>query len=95
MTTSSQNKAILNYLAPYKPEWVGVFGSWSRGENRPDSDLDILVKLSKPVSLLTFVRMQRELSENLNITVDLVSEGGLKNERLRTYIFQDLKVISA
>lgn len=94
MTTSDQNNRIVNYLNNYQPEWVGVFGSWARGENRPDSDLDILVKLRKPVSLLTFVRMQRELSELLNVTVDLVSEGGLKNERMRQYVFRDLKLIS-
>lgn len=94
MTSPDQNNKILTYLKRYQPEWVGVFGSWVRGENRPDSDLDILIKLDKPVSLLTFVRMQRELSEMLDITVDLVSEGGLKNERLRQYVFQDLKVIS-
>lgn len=71
MTTPNQNATILNYLKPYQPEWIGVFGSWARGENRPDSDLDILIKLGKPVSLLTSVRMQRELSEMLNVTVDL------------------------
>lgn len=94
MTTPDQNTKIISYLRSYQPEWVGVFGSWARGENRPDSDLDILIKFRKPVSLLTFVRMQRELSEMLNLTVDLVSEGGLKNERMRNYIFQDLKLIS-
>ena len=94
MTTSDQNNKILNYLKGYQPEWIGVFGSWARGENRPGSDLDILIKLGKPVSLLTFVRMQRELSELLGITVDLVSEGGLKNERMRQYVFRDLKLIS-
>ena len=93
MTTATQNQQIINYLKPYQPEWVGVFGSWARGENRPDSDLDILIKLTKPVSLLTFVRMQRELSELLSTPVDLVSEGGLKNERMRKYVLQDLKLI--
>lgn len=94
MTTPDQNSKILNYLNSYQPAWIGIFGSWARSENRPDSDLDILVKLTKPVSLLTFVRMQRELSELLNVTVDLVSEGGLKNERMRQYVFRDLKLIS-
>lgn len=94
MTSPDQNNKILTYLKRYQLEWMGVFGSWARGENRPDSDLDILIKFDKPVSLLTFVRMQRELSEMLDVTVDLVSEGGLKNERLRQYVFQDLKLIS-
>ncbi len=95
MTTPTQNQLIMTYLKPYQPEWVGVFGSYARGENRADSDLDILIKLSKPVSLLTFVRMERELSESLKIRVDLVSEGGVKNERLRQYIFHDLKLITS
>ncbi|RYF71694.1 MAG: hypothetical protein EOO39_13475 [Cytophagaceae bacterium] len=93
MITAEQRHKITTYLGQYQPEWVGVFGSWARGENRTDSDLDILVKLAKPVSLLTFVRMERELSEMLNMTVDLTSEGGLKNERMRKHIFQDLKLI--
>lgn len=94
MTTAVQNQTILDYLRPYEPEQVGVFGSWARGDNRPDSDLDILVKLKKPVALWTFIRMERELSDALNVKVDLVSEGGLTDEVLRQYVFQDLKVIS-
>lgn len=95
MTTTIQNQQILNYLKPYQPERVGIFGSWARGENGPKSDLDILIKLSKPVSLLTFTRMERELSETLNIKVDLVSENALQNERLKQYILKDLQEISA
>jgi predicted nucleotidyltransferase len=95
MTTSNQNQQILNYLKPYQLEWVGIFGSWARGENGPQSDLDILVKFIKPVSLLTFIRMERELSEMLELKVDLVSEGGLKNERMRKRVLGDLKLISS
>ncbi|QDK77636.1 nucleotidyltransferase family protein [Spirosoma sp. KCTC 42546] len=95
MTTPTQNQQILNYLKPYQLEWVGIFGSWARGENGPGSDLDILIKFIKPVSLLTFVRMERELSEILSLKVDLVSEGGLKNERMRKSVLADLKLISA
>lgn len=93
MTTPTQNQQILNYLKPYQPEWVGIFGSWARGENRPESDLDILIKLGKPVSLWKFAEMEYELSEKLNVKVDLISEGALTNERLKKYILQDLKII--
>lgn len=95
MTTATQNQKILSYLKPYQLEWVGVFGSWARGENGPESDLDILIKFSKSVSLLTFIRMERELSELLDMKVDLVSEGGLKNERMRKRVLSDLKLISS
>ncbi len=95
MTTPSQNQLILSYLKPYQPERVGIFGSWARGENGPESDLDILIKLSKPVSLLTFTRMERELSETLQLKVDLVSENALQNERLKQYILTDLQEITA
>jgi hypothetical protein len=94
MITAGQKHKIATYFRQYQPEWVGVFGSWARGENRPDSDLDILVKLAKPVSLLTFVRMEDELSDLLGLPVDLVSEGGVKNPLLREYIFQDLLLIA-
>lgn len=95
MTTATQNQQILNYLKPYQLEWVGIFGSWARGENSAQSDLDILIKFIKPVSLLTFIRMERELSELLDLRVDLVSEGGLKNERMRKRVLGDLKIISS
>ncbi|GAB2573892.1 nucleotidyltransferase family protein [Spirosoma areae] len=94
MTTPAQNQQIINYLRPYQPERVGIFGSWARGENGPDSDLDVLIKLNKPVSLLTFTRMERELSETLNLKVDLVSENALQNERLKQYILKDLQEIT-
>ena len=54
-----------------------VFGSVARGEERPDSDIDILVKFTQPVSLLTLIRMEREMSDLLGRKVDLVTEDGL------------------
>ena len=54
-----------------------IFGSVARGEERPDSDIDILVKFTQPVSLLTLIRMEREMSNLLGRKVDLVTEDGL------------------
>jgi hypothetical protein len=77
---------IVKYLKDYDPSKIGVFGSYVRGEQTEKSDLDILINLRKRVGLLQFVRMERELSELLGIKVDLVTEGSLKNEKLKTYI---------
>lgn len=53
---------------------VAVFGSYIRGEENPESDIDILVQFSERKSLLELVRIERELSEALGIKVDLLTE---------------------
>lgn len=73
--------SIRQYLAtqPVKKAWL--FGSFSRGEERADSDVDILVEFDregKPVTLLTYARIWRELEERLGRDVDLVEDGTLK-----------------
>ena len=57
--------------------FLGVFGSYARGEEKEKSDLDILVKFSTRKSLLDLVRIERQLSEVLNVKVDLVTEGSI------------------
>ena len=59
---------------------LGVFGSYLRGEQRRNSDLDILVEFdpASRLSLLDFVRLRDELSDTLGLKVDLVERAGLK-----------------
>ncbi len=57
MISSEKQNIIVNYLKAYQPEMIGIFGSYSRGEERPDSDLDILINIKKPIGLLEFVKM--------------------------------------
>lgn len=84
---------IINYLEPYKPERIGIFGSYAREEQTKDSDLDILVRFKETISLFDLVRIHQELSDLLGIKVDVVTEGALKNETLKKYISQDLQLI--
>ena len=65
---------------PVRKAWL--FGSFSRGEETAQSDVDILVEFDrsgKPVTLLTYARMWRELEERLGRNVDLVEDGTLKS----------------
>jgi predicted nucleotidyltransferase len=57
---------------------VRLFGSVARGEERPDSDIDLLVDFTEDSSLFDLMRMTRELQDVLGHPVDVVSAGGLK-----------------
>jgi predicted nucleotidyltransferase len=84
---------ILQYLLPFHPDRVGVFGSFARGEQKEGSGLDILIKFKERIGLLKLVQIEQELSDILGIRIDLVTENSLKNPRLKAYIEQDLIVI--
>lgn len=80
--------ALRGHLAQYLPELrdnygitrLGTFGSYQRGEQTPDSDLDILVEFApeRRFGLLTFCSIENELSDRLGVKVDLVMKDGLK-----------------
>jgi predicted nucleotidyltransferase len=53
---------------------IAIFGSYVRGEEKPGSDIDVLVHFSRRKSLLELVRIERQLSEVLGIKVDLLTE---------------------
>lgn len=57
---------------------VGVFGSYVRNEHTPTSDLDVLVAFSHLPSLFTEARIQNDLSQLVDIPVDLVLEEELQ-----------------
>ena len=93
MTDKILNQKIIDYLLNYSPSKIGIFGSYSRNENNQNSDLDILIKFNQPISLLQLVKLERELTEILGIKVDLLTDGALKNQKLKNYIEKDLVII--
>lgn len=62
----------------YPIQRLGVFGSYVRGEQRPDSDIDILVEFQEPISLFRFMDLELTLSQILGVKVDLVMKTALK-----------------
>ncbi len=55
-----------------------VFGSVARNEDRPDSDIDLLVHLTPGTGLLAIARLQRDLEAALGAPVDVVPDDSLK-----------------
>ena len=86
VTTPLQDtlKKLRAYLPEIKDQYqikeIGVFGSFVRGEETENSDIDILVEFSPDVEfgLLTFCQLENQLSKKLGRTVDLVTKDGLK-----------------
>ncbi len=72
-------KTIQSYFAAQPVEKAWLFGSFSQGEERPDSDVDLLVVFNKnaKVSLLKHAGMIVDLEDRLHRKVDMVTDGNL------------------
>ena len=78
---------VIATLRGYEPELraagiirLSLFGSTARGDDRPDSDVDLLAAFddTRRISLLDVVGMEEQISRMLGRTVELVEEGTLK-----------------
>jgi len=72
-------------------EFAGVFGSVARGDDGPDSDVDILVKFSGSPTFAGYLRLDESLKQGLGREIDLVTVGSV-NKFLRPHIENDLKI---
>jgi uncharacterized protein len=72
--------------------FAAVFGSLARGEDRPQSDVDILVRLGRPTGMIGYMRLVESLESVLQKRVDLVTEQSL-NKRVRPHVLPELKTI--
>ena len=80
--------------ACYGVETLGVFGSYARGEQTDESDLDLLVTFSKTPDLLTFVDLADYLEACLGCKVDLMTPNALKRrKRLASYILPEVRPV--
>ncbi|MDF0489672.1 nucleotidyltransferase domain-containing protein [Sphingomonas sp. H39-1-10] len=69
---------------------LSIFGSTARGDEKPDSDVDLAASLDpdRPIGLFEFVDMEQQLARMLGKTVDLVTEPSRK-PRLQAQIDRD------
>ena len=93
MLTTAQENIIKETLAPFEPEYIGVFGSYTLGEQNDASDLDLLVRFGKQLNLFDLVGLEQDLTELLGVKVDLVTENAL-SPLIKEYLEKDLKKAS-
>ena len=96
-TSADIEKILKSNLESLKKDYnlnsVGIFGSYLRGEQKTNSDLDILVDFKKPISLIKFIKLENDLSRIIGIKVDLVMKNALK-PAIGKRILEEIKYVS-
>ena len=86
LTLLVQNKS--EFENRFKVRRLALFGSYARGDQRSDSDVDILVDIDPSVGL-EFVTLAEQIEQLLGLPVELVSRRAIKPNKLK-FIEQDL-----
>ncbi len=92
MSIQEISQKITPILQANGVEYAALFGSAARGETRPDSDVDILVRFRETPSLLGHIGIAYALRDLLQRKVDLVTERSL-SKYMAPNVKKDLKVL--
>lgn len=92
MTIEELQTKVAPILRESGVEYAAVFGSTARGLARPDSDIDILVRFDRDVSLLDHIGLAQTLEDLLRQKVDLITEQSL-SKYAAPNVKKDLKVL--
>jgi len=79
---------ITPILRRYKVTKAGIFGSYARGEQRGDSDVDILIEIGNWATLLELAGLKLKLEEQIKRKVDIVEYSCIRKE-LKNSILND------
>jgi uncharacterized protein len=72
---------------------AGIFGSYARGEQKKNSDIDILVELPKKYKGYKFYELVEDISKELNKKVDILTYKGI-NEKIKNQILrEEIKIL--
>ncbi|MFA4818600.1 MAG: nucleotidyltransferase family protein [Patescibacteria group bacterium] len=87
-------KKIEPVFKKYPISYAGVFGSFARGEEKSESDIDIMIRLKQnsAFSLFDLIGVERELEEKVGRKVDLATEKNI-GRYIKSSVFNDLKPI--
>ena len=83
---------IISILVKHGIKRILVFGSYARNETTPKSDLDLIVDFPEGTSLLDHIGIEIELSEALNMKIDLLSRNGI-SPYIKDHVLKEAIVI--
>ncbi len=90
MDFQGKRQDILRVAARHGARNIRVFGSAARGEDRPDSDVDLLVEMESGRSLLDLVALGQELEDLLHRKVDVLTDSSV-HPAIRPHILADAR----
>jgi len=85
-------KIIISILVKHGIKRILVFGSYARNEATTKSDLDLIVDFPEGTSLLDHIGIEIELSEALNMKIDLLSRNGI-SPYIKDHVLKEAIVI--
>jgi len=76
----------------YKVKEIGIFGSFARGEQSDQSDLDLLIEFEEGADLFDLVALGQFLEERMGRPVDLVTKRALREE-IREQVLKEAAMV--
>jgi len=87
-------RKIVPLLKKNKVVRAGIFGSYARGDNKKNSDIDILVEIkNKRMSLLGFIAMKHAVEDAIGKKVDLVEYSVIKPRIKERVLNEEVRII--
>lgn len=86
-------KPIVEVLKRHGVKKAGIFGSYARGEEKKNSDIDILIEPTREMSLFDIVRIELELKKRLKKRVDLLTYNGINHLLKKIILNEEVKII--
>ncbi|MEK7142613.1 MAG: nucleotidyltransferase family protein [Patescibacteria group bacterium] len=94
--TQDLKQRIINAVesSPYRDyiQSISLFGSYLYGNQKPDSDLDLLVRLNKRIDYFTLIALQEDLQKRIGQNIDLLTPAELSHF-FRNQVLKEAKVV--
>ena len=84
---------IVKILKKHGVVRAGIFGSYARGEQKKNSDIDILIKPTRDMSLFDLVGIKLEIEDKLGNKIDINSYKALHPQLKKQILKEEIRII--
>lgn len=84
---------IIRILKDSGVKKAGIFGSYAKGEQKKNSDIDILIELPKGMSLFDVVNVELKMEDALNKKIDLLTYGAIHKLLKDRILNEEIRII--